>query len=41
VDGYFGGFIMDPEQLGQFDPDLASGVPASDHSMLVVDLELL
>ena len=36
-----GGFIMDSEQLGQLDADLATDVPASDHSMLVVDLELL
>ena len=36
-----GGFIVDSEQLGQLDTDLATDVPASDHSMLVVDLELL
>jgi hypothetical protein len=36
-----GGFILNTEQLNQLDPAMATDVLASDHSMLVVDLDLL
>ena len=34
-----GGFIMNSKQLAQWDAKLAEDVPASDHSMLVIDVE--